>query len=301
MERRAFLKSAAILSASATLSPRLFGAEDEKKGKILYFDLSTEWEHPPTVDEADGTSFAAKIVKKLGESLGFEVDCTKDGSVFDGDLSRYAAFVFYTCGDLDVKVENRIPVSEKGRANFLAAIRDGAGFLGIHSAADTWQCKGELFENQPREERTDYIETLGGDFITHGDMQEATLLLTEPIDLPCLKALNAKETRQFDEWYCVKNLNPDMRVLLVQQTAGMRTDGRNSCYNRPPFPSTWIRKEGKGRVAYMSPGHDVPQWRTDFVQNLCKDLIAFVTGQIDLDTTPNLDKVCPNANVLIER
>ena len=298
MERRAFLKSAAILSASATLSPRLFGAEDEKKGKILYFDLSTEWEHPPTVDEADGTSFAGKIVKKLGEKIGYDVEITKNGSVFDGDLSKYAAFVFYTCGDLDKAPEGKIGVSEKGQKNLFAAIRSGTGFLGIHSATDTWQCAGELWKNQPVAERTEYIKMIGGDFITHGEIQEATLRMTEPIELPTLKALGGKSLKFTDEWYTMKNFNPDMHVLLVQETDGMKNEGRNACYRRPNYPSTWIRREGDGRVAYTAFGHDKPMWEAPLVQSVITDLMAFVVGKIDLDMTPNFEQVCPNASTL---
>ena len=303
MERRDFLKTVG-LSAGAVAGLGLPEVNSsawsaEKKGrKLLYFDLSTEWEHPPTVDEADGTSFAAKIVRKLGQSLGFEVDCTKDGSVFDGDLSQYTAFIFYTCGDLDVKVKNRTPVSATGQKNLLDAIKNGTGFLGIHSATDTWQCKGPLWENQPESERTPYIKMIGGDFITHGEMQDATQKFVEPIELPSLKKLGKTSFRCFDEWYCVKNFNKDMHVLIVQETEGMKKSGRNGCYDRPAYPSTWIRKEGKGRVAYTAVGHDNPRWQTEYLQGIVTDLINFVTGNLDLDMTPNFDKVCPKGEIL---
>ena len=113
MERRDFLKALSVLAAGAA-APAWSHAGDVRPGKILYFDLSTEWEHPPTVDEPDGTGFAAKIVKKLGEELGREVVISKDGSLFDGDLSGYAAFVFYTCGDLDKAPEGRSVFRRRG-------------------------------------------------------------------------------------------------------------------------------------------------------------------------------------------
>ncbi len=298
MQRRDFIKMASF--STGLCLPCIVSSSwaEEKKGKILYFDLSTEWEHPPTVDEKDGTSFAGKIVKKLGNSFGYEVVCTKDGSVFDGDLSQYAAFVFYTCGDLDIKVKDRTPVSKKGLENLMKAIRTGTGFLGIHSATDTWQCKGPLYENQPEAERTEYIKMIGGDFITHGEMQEATQVFVEPVQLPCLKALNVSSVRVFDEWYCMKNFNKDMHVLIIQDTKGMKIEGRNACYNRPSYPSTWIRMEEKGRVAYTAVGHDNKRWETDYLQNIVTDLMKFITGNLDLDLTPNMDKVCPQGTVL---
>ena len=87
MNRRDFIRTISLTLGAVGLESTSFNvenlgfAEDKPGRKILYFDLSTEWEHPPTVDEADGTSKAAKIVKKLGEAIGYDVDCT---AVMDG-------------------------------------------------------------------------------------------------------------------------------------------------------------------------------------------------------------------------
>jgi len=297
MQRRDFLKTLAAVSAVSAL-PKMTLTADEAKKKILYFDLSTEWEHPPTVDEADGTSLAAKCVKKLGEELGYDVTVTKDGSVFDGDLSGYAAFVFYSCGDLDKAPEGKIGVSKEGEQNLYKAIRSGVGFLGIHSATDTWQCAGPLFENQPIDQRTEYIKMIGGDFITHGEIQEAALTITEPVQLPTLKAMNAGEMRATDEWYTMKNFNHDMHVILVQQTEGMKHNDHNACYNRPAYPSTWARMEGKGRVAYTAFGHGNEMWAMPHVLGVVRDLMTFVSGDLDLDLSPNFDEVCPEGDTM---
>ncbi|MDO5554607.1 MAG: ThuA domain-containing protein [Planctomycetia bacterium] len=301
MKRRDFIELLGTCAVVCAAPGMTWADAGEKRGKILYFDLSTEWEHPPTVDEADGLSYAAKKIQAWAKPLGLDVVCSKDGSLFDGDLSQYAAFVFYTCGELDKAPEGKIGISEQGVKNLFAAIRGGTGLLGIHSATDTWQCQGELFENQPESERTEYIRMIGGDFITHGDQQETTLIPTQPVELPCLKKRAGAPIRHFEEWYCLKNLNPDMHVILVQETAGMNTDGHNACYKRPSYPSTWARMEGQGRVAYTSLGHGNEMWDKELVQDVITDLVAFVAGQIDLDLTPNLEKVCPGANVLMEK
>ncbi|MCL2744101.1 MAG: ThuA domain-containing protein, partial [Planctomycetaceae bacterium] len=118
------------------------------------------------------------------------------------------------------------------------------------------------------------------------------------VDVPSLKAIGASMFRFTDEWYAIKNFNCDMRVLLVQETEEMKKDGGNACYDRPPYPSTWIRKEGKGHVAYTAFGHDNERWKSPLVQSVFSDLIAFVTGKIVLDLTPNFDKVCPQGEIL---
>ena len=79
MNRRDFIRTISLTLGAVGLETTSFNvenlgfAEDKPGRKILYFDLSTEWEHPPTVDEADGTSKAAKIVKKLGEAIGYDM------------------------------------------------------------------------------------------------------------------------------------------------------------------------------------------------------------------------------------
>ncbi len=299
MNRRHFIKNSAALLAMGSLSiPSVNLFADNKKRKILYFDRSTGYIHPPTEPREDGSTICGDALTELGEELNFEVVATKDSSIFDGDLSEFDAIFFYTCGDLDSDGgPNPKGMSEKGVANFFAAIRGGVGFIGVHSATDTWKTPGEAFENQPIAERTEYTKLVGGQFIVHGSQQETELTIVEPAELPFLKSQAPKIT-YFDEWYTLKNLNPDMHVLVVQETDGMNKDGANSCYNRPAYPCVWARMEGKGRVAYSSLGHNNSSYWDPTVRGIISDLMKFVLGDIDIDLTPNMDKVAPGANIL---
>ncbi len=66
--------------------------------------------------------------------------------MFDSDLARYDAFFFVTTGSLtEAGTDNALPMSAQGKA-LLAAIRDRKGFLGVHSASDTFRSKGRRFE-----------------------------------------------------------------------------------------------------------------------------------------------------------
>jgi type 1 glutamine amidotransferase len=78
-----------------------------------------------------------------------------------------------------------------------------------------------------------------------------------------------------------------MHVLLIQETEGMK--GKD--YERPPFPATWIRKEGDGRVAYTSFAHD-NRYLGQTVQYI-GDLIEWTLKRFEADTTPNIEKVTP--------
>ena len=266
--------------------------------RILYFDRSTGYIHPPTIPDANGKTVCGEALKALGQKMGFEVDCTKESAVFEGDLSQYDAFIFYTCGNLDEKgpADGSAGMSEKGIFNFYNAIRTGAGFIGIHSAADTWKTPGPGFENQPVSARTGYVNMLGGQFIVHGAQQKTTLKVVDK-SLPFL-ATKGDSFEYFDEWYTLKNFNPDIHVLLVQETAGMNIDGGNKCYDRPAYPATWVRQEGKGRVAYTSFGHNNSSFWDETVEGVMSDLIKLVTKQIDIDMTPNMGQVAPGAEKL---
>ena len=210
--------------------------------------------------------------------------CTKDGSIFDTDLSSYAAFVFYTSGELNHpggKVG--APLSEKGRKNFQDAIQKGTGFLGIHSAT-----VHPLQKEKPDELGIAYVKMVGANLIGHGKSQEATVIATDPMELPCLKKYG-KTFRHFEEWYAMKNFNSDIHVLLVLKTEGMV----GKLYKPALYPVAWARMEGKGHVAYHALGHEIKHWSQELVLDLTDDLFRFVLGDLDLDLTPNLEKVCP--------
>src|SRR5437762_4214536 len=47
-----------------------------------------------------------------------------------------------------------------------------------------------------------------------------------------------------DEWYSLKDFRTDLHVILTLDTKGMTGEP----YQRAPYPMTWARMEGKGRV-----------------------------------------------------
>lgn len=296
MKRRDFLKTAGLAAVGAAIPARFALCAGTSK-RILYFDRSNNFVHPPTIERADGTTVCGEALKALGQKLGFEVDCSKDCLLFDGDLSKYGAFVFYTCGNLDQPdAEGKPGMSEQGIFNFYNAIRTGTGLIGIHSAADTWKTPGPLWENQPKNARLGFTNLIGGQFIIHGSQQETALRVVEK-GLPFL-GTQGDSFSYFDEWYALKNFNPDLHVLLVQETAGMNIDGGNACYNRPAFPSTWARREGKGRVCYTSLGHNDSSFWDPTMEGVMSDLLKLALQEVEIDLTPNLDAVCPGANTL---
>jgi len=81
-------------------------------------------------------------------------------------------------------------------------------------------------------------------------------------------------------------------VILVQETEGMRGD----MYNRPPFPATWARMHGKGRVFYTSMGHREDVWTGEVFQQVLLGGLAWAMGNVDADVATNFPQVTPDAN-----
>jgi type 1 glutamine amidotransferase len=183
-------------------------------------------------------------------------------------------------------------MSKEGKAEFLEAIHNGKGFVGIHAAADTFHTRSDRWHDDG-DNADPYIKMLGGEFIIHGSQQEAQQICVDH-DFPGMSAV----TNGFgpkEEWYSLKNFAPNLHVLLVQDTSKMT--GTNQ-YGRPNYPSTWAHMYGTGRVFYTSMGHRDDIWTNPVFQQVLMGGLKWATGQVDADVTPNLDKVAPEANTL---
>jgi type 1 glutamine amidotransferase len=290
MKRRDLLKMASAAAVGSLAFPwRWTEAADKGNQRVLYFTRSAGFEHSVVHREGEQLSHSEKILTELGKSHGFEVECTKDGSVFDGDLGKYDAIAFYTSGDLTKPDALKTPpMSPQGKDNLLAAVAAGKGFLGFHAATDSFHSPGPGNENQSNVDP--YIQMLGGEFVSHGPQQEAAITLTSKFPgAPDIEI--GKSIKLLEEWYASKNFAPDLHVILVQETAGMQ--GKE--YQRPNFPCTWARMQGKGRVFYTSLGHREDVWTNPIFQALTLGGLAWAMGNIEADVTPNFDKVTPEA------
>jgi len=293
MRRREMLLSTGAALFGLSAFPMGWAAAGQKKPqKVLYYTQSSGFEHSPVHRNGDELGYSEKVLTALGKQAGFDVVCTKDGTVFDGDLSQYDCFAFYTCGNLlnPDKRRSEPPMTAAGKQKFLEAIAAGKGFVGFHSAADSFHSAGP--RDQIQSELDPYIAMLGGEFVKHGPQQVATLTVVDP-SFPGADGMGSAY-KVNEEWYALKNFAKDMHVILVQETEGMKGD----CYQRPPFPATWARKHNQGRVFYTSFGHREDIWDNPVVQKLILGGFAWSMGNVDADLSPNLDKVAPQANQL---
>jgi hypothetical protein len=220
--RRAVLKLASIALAAAPLPRSLLagaqGKPQQQPAHVLFFTKSAEYEHDVVRRDSGRLSAAATTLIQLGAAHGFDVTASKDGTVFDTDLGQYDAFLFYTTGDVTRPGEDQQPpMSPRGKAALLSAIAAGKGFVGIHCASDTFHSAGERYQHQNI--RDPYIDMLGGEFVSHGEQQQARIRVVDA-RFPGLQTL-AEAFVLYEEWYALKNFAPDLHVLLAIDTAGM--------------------------------------------------------------------------------
>lgn len=283
MKRRRMLLSTGAAVVGLSTFPMRWVAAAEKRRKLLYFTRSAGFEHSVVKRNGDQLSHSEKVMIELGKQHGFDVECTKDGSVFDGDLSQFDAIAFYTSADL-TKPCNQPgkPMSQEGVKRLLDAVAGGKGFVAFHAATDSFHSQGNQI--------TPYIAMVGGEFVSHGPQQVATMRVTSPA-FPGMQGAG-RSFKLNEEWYSLKNFAKDLHVILVQETEGMKGD----CYQRPPFPATWARRHGKGRVYHTSLGHREDIWTNPKVQEIFLGGLAWAFGNVTADVPANIDQVTPQAS-----
>lgn len=332
-----------LRSGAATLGLALAGyipawADTSRKKRVLFFSKSSDFEHDVIKRKNGQLSYAERILAAEGPAHGIDFTFSKDGSLFTPEyLDSFDAFCFYTSGDLlsagkigaDGKPhDGNPPMTPEGKAAFLDAIFRGKGFIGIHSAADTFHT-GETFQTNTHQVRSwryrnlgpkadPYTRMLGAEFVVHGFEQQSTVRIVDH-QFPGFENLGADFARK-DEWYSFTDFSHDLHVLLVQETDAMPVptgliapdpavlprprndpyDG-HAPYQRPPYPSTWARKHGQGRVFYTSLGHGDNgiqggnTWVQPFFRQILFGGMSWALRNIDADITPNIAEVTPFA------
>jgi type 1 glutamine amidotransferase len=289
--RREFLRAAALTGAGLALAKRLRGAAGKS---VLVFTKSSGFEHDVVKRVNGKTSLVDDTVTALGDKYGFHTGATKDGRIFDDPKLRdYAAVVFFTTGDLTtLGTDGKPPMSAAGKQKLLEAIQKGMGFVGVHAAADTFHPQPDPPDRSNRyiahgEQEDPYLRMLGAEFIVHGSVQESSLMVNDP-KFPGLEGVSSPVSLN-EEWYSLKDFQPDLHVILTLETKGMK----EACYQRAPYPAAWARMQGKGRVFYMAMGDRPANWKNEFFLNLLGGGIRWAIGDVNASVEGNLKQAAP--------
>jgi len=229
--------------------------------RVLMVTYSAGYQHDVVRRPVTGElSTAERVVADLGRrSASFEVThvASRDELARLTALSirDYRAMVFFTTGDL--------PIAAAVREAMFQSMRDGAGFVGVHSATDTWYTVAA------------YRELLGGVFDGHPWHQRVRLVVEDRTH-PATRHLGdgfelVDEIYQFRAWS-----RADVHVLLrldprsADLGRGKRSDG--------DYALAWTKAYGRGRVIYTALGHEPAVWADSRFQSHLLGAIQWALG-----------------------
>lgn len=253
-------------------------------GTALVFTKASGYEHSIVARKGKPLSFAETRLKQMLEAHGLTVECTKDGTVFDGDLSRFKVFVFFTHGDLfEAGKDGQPPMTPAGKEALLKAVAAGTPFVGLHSASTTFVTKDGPVDP--------YLAMVGGAFEAHTWTQDGAVVVPPPV-FPGLERLAWPVTVR-EEWTKFKQLDPNIRVILALETKNMDPVKGKAYQDLPQHPVAWVKMHGQGRVFYNSLGQEQPVWDSELFHVAMQAGLDWVLGKTTADTKPNLLPVMP--------
>jgi type 1 glutamine amidotransferase len=187
--------------------------------------------------DADKTKFQEAQAKYDAELPAFQQAQAKWSALLKESLMKlsaeslknYDAVIFAnTTGDL--------PIPD--REGFLAWLKSGKAFIGLHAATDT-------FHGWP-----EYIEFIGGEFGGHGPQLTVSCINEDPKH-PANKHIGKTFDIALEEMYQIKNHDRSKEhELLSLDKKPVAADPQPGFY-----PVSWCHLYGKGKVFYSSLGH----------------------------------------------
>jgi type 1 glutamine amidotransferase len=243
-------------------------AQQPKRKKLLAIGLSEGYQH-------DSISHALATMERLGQESGlWDTYIRTDTQLLTKkklgnnakNIDYFDAVMFYTTLEL--------PLDDEQKTALMSFVKDdGKGFLGTHSATDT-------FYKWP-----EYGEMIGGYFDGHPWHQKVTVRV-EDRDFPATKHFSPT-FEVTDEIYQFKNYSRDrVRVLMSLDPNSIDLTKKGVNRTDKDFAVTWVRNFGKGRVFYSSLGHEDQVWDRQDMQKMWVEAVKWAMGMTQADATP---------------
>ena len=268
------LRFTSIMAMAAALAVPLSAQNQQnqqsKRKKILAIGEVKGFQH-------DSVSHALASIERWGKETGlWDTYIRTDSQLITKqklggnakNLDYFDAVIFYTTGEL--------PMNDEQKNSLLSFVRDeGKGFVGIHSAADT-------FYQWP-----EYGEMLGGWFDQHPWNTFEAPILVEDRDHPATRHMPKSFTIQ-DEIYQFKNYSRD-KVRVLMRLDETKLDLKNPRVHRTDgdFAVTWVKPYGKGRVFYSTLGHLEEVYDNPMIKQMYIEGIKWALGMTDAHTKPH--------------
>ena len=172
------------------------------------------------------------IYKKFLGKAGFNVTLTEDWDNLKPEaIKPYDVIIGYTTG------EN---LTDEQRQGLMNGIVSGKGFVGIHSAADSFK------------ETPGYINMVGGKFLTHPAQIKHRFKVLKKSH-PIMKGV--KDFTMVEELYLMETYG-HFDLLMSAKYKGIER------------PIAWVKGYGHGRVFYLALGHGEEQTSNPNFQKL---------------------------------
>jgi type 1 glutamine amidotransferase len=241
-----------------------------RKKRLLAIGASKGFQH-------DSISHAMATLWKLGNETGlWETYIRTDTELITKQpvkqnnrksLLDFDAVYFYTTGELDL--------SDQQKADLLSFVRDdGKGFIGGHSAADT-------FYKWP-----EYGDMIGAYFDLHPwhtkvrvNVEDRTFPATAHFP-PQIEVTD--EIYQFKEPYS----RDKVRVLMSLDPSSVDLKAKMVKRTDRDWALVWVKNYGKGRVLFNALGHENQIYDRPDMQKLFIEGIKWAMGMIPGDATP---------------
>jgi type 1 glutamine amidotransferase len=254
-----------ILFLTLALAP----AQSQSKKKLLAIGEVQGYQH-------DSVSHALATIERLGQESGiYDTYIRTDTQLLTKkkldknakNLDYFDAVLFYTTGEL--------AMDDQQKADLMSFIKDdGKGFVGAHSAIDT-------FYKWP-----EYGEMTGGYFDEHPWGVFDAPVIVEDANFPAMRGFAPTFVIR-DEIYQAKNWSRE-KVRVLARLDASKLDLTNSRVHRTDrdFAVAWAKTYGKGRVFYSTLGHPAASWDRPDVQKMYLEAIKWALGLTQADVTP---------------
>jgi type 1 glutamine amidotransferase len=281
MKLRLALICAALFSLALS-TPARSADEPAHKVKALFLTQSKGFKHGPVTRKNDTLAPAEIAMTQLGQQTGlFDLHCTQDAAadITKDNLKNYDVVMFYTTLDL--------PISHSDLEYFVNdwLKQKGHGFMGFHSAADT-------YHNEPL-----YWEMLGATFNGHpwGSGTTVTVTVDDP-NFPASKPFG-KEFKIKDEIYQYKgpDKTPDQREIgshwHPENVHLLMSLNMEKCNPKKPYhvPLAWVKEWGQGKIFYTNLGHNEKTWTNKTFLKSVENAVRWIRNMDPGDATPNPD------------
>ena len=176
--------------------------------------------------------------KFLGQA-GFDVTTTEDRDLFKkSSLEKFDVVVDYTTGD---------SLSEEQSTGLLNRIRSGMGFVGVHSAADSFHnCRA-------------YERMVGGIFLMHPGIKPYTFKVLNP-NHPVMAGV-------------ADFVAPE--ELYLMETTGHFELLMSTYWDGFERPVAWVKPYGFGRIFYTALGHGKEQHESAMFQRMVVNAVRW--------------------------